>query len=46
MQPDIDINRSENDWIYCSVKNGLFEGFGGPFNLSELVNAFRAWADN
>ena len=40
----IDVNRSENDWIYCSVKNGIFEGFGGPFNLDDLVKTFRNWA--
>ncbi len=26
----IDINRSENDWLYCAVEEKIFKGFGGP----------------
>lgn len=39
----VDINRSEDDWVYCSVKDNLFQGFGGPFNLPELLHIFRNW---
>ncbi|MDE3046627.1 MAG: immunity 53 family protein [Verrucomicrobiota bacterium] len=42
----IDINRSESDWIYCSIKNEIFEGFGGPFNLSEILQIFHNWAES
>ncbi len=42
----IDITRSENDWIYCSIKNEMFEGFGGPFNLPEILKIFRNWVEN
>lgn len=41
----IDIDRSEQDWIYCSIKDRMFEGFGGPFNLPELLRIFRVWSD-
>jgi Immunity protein 53 len=42
----IDINRSENDWIYCSVEEKIFKGFGGPFNLPEILLIFREWAES
>ncbi len=40
-----DINRTENDWVYCSIKDTLFQGFGGPFNLPEILSIFRNWAE-
>lgn len=42
----VDINRSEQDWIYCSIKAGLFQGFGGIFNLPEIITTFRTWAES
>ena len=41
----VDINRSENDWLYCSRKDDFFEGFGGPFNLPEILKIFRNWVE-
>jgi hypothetical protein len=40
----IDITRSENDWIYCSIEEKTFKGFGGPFNLPEILQIFQNWA--
>jgi hypothetical protein len=31
----------EDDWIVCRISDGHFEGFSGPRNLDELINAFR-----
>ena len=42
--PIIDINRTENDWVHCAIKDALFQGFGGPFNLPEILSIFRNWA--
>lgn len=42
----IDINRSDNDWIYCSINEYVFEGFGGPFNLPEIIQIFRDWVES
>lgn len=42
----VDIDRSENDWVYCSIKDNLFQGFGGPFNLPEVLQIFRKWVEN
>lgn len=33
--------RSENNWIYCHVDQRNFVGAGGPFNLNEIISAFR-----
>lgn len=41
----VDINRSENDWIYCCVEEGMFKGFSGPFNLPEVLQIFRNWVE-
>jgi hypothetical protein len=35
----------ENDWIICNVKDGDFQGYGGPGNLSELLRVFLDWAE-
>jgi hypothetical protein len=34
----------ENDWIICDVKNGDFQGYGGPRNLGDLLRVFLNWA--
>lgn len=43
----ISIDRSEEDWIVCRLneKAKIFEGFGGPFNLIELLSIVLNWAD-
>lgn len=41
----IEMHRSENDWFYCSVKENVFGGYGGPFNLPEILKIFRTWAE-
>jgi hypothetical protein len=32
------------DWISCRVRNGMFEGFGGPLCLERLLLTFIEWA--
>lgn len=44
--PVVDINRSENDWIYCCIVEGIFEAHGGPFNLPEILQIFRDWIED
>jgi hypothetical protein len=36
--------RSQNDWLFCSIEKGHFEGACGIFNLSEVLKIFREWA--
>jgi len=39
------VERSSTEWIHCSVKDGVFNGFGGPGNLKTLIATFRQWAE-
>ena len=39
----IAVERSEHDWIHCKVEGGQFRGYGGPRNLQEILEVFRAW---
>ncbi|MCE2595462.1 immunity 53 family protein [Motilimonas cestriensis] len=39
------IDRSESDWIYCIVSDGVFKGAGGVSNLEELIQVFLNWAE-
>jgi hypothetical protein len=41
----IKIDRSEHDWIRCSNDGNIFECFGGPLNLPEILEIFRKWAE-
>lgn len=34
----------DDDWITCRLKNGRFEGFGGPSKLEEIIQRFKEWA--
>jgi len=31
-------------WMHCRVRNGYFEGCGGPFKLDEILGHFLDWA--
>jgi hypothetical protein len=34
----------ELEWIHCVVKDGRFEGTGGPHMLEEILQRFLQWA--
>ena len=36
--------RSEDDWYFCEVKDGLFKAAGGIVNLEELLTIFLKWS--
>ncbi len=42
---DMIVERSENDWIHCFIEDKVFKGASGPFNLPEIFQIFRAWAE-
>ena len=43
---DLKVQRDdESDWIICSVFDGVFQGYGGPLNLEELIDIFLVWAN-
>jgi hypothetical protein len=41
-----EVKRLENEtnWIRCCVREGKFEGHGGPFMLEEILRIFLTWA--
>ncbi|CAM3955879.1 hypothetical protein VA7868_01055 [Vibrio aerogenes CECT 7868] len=40
----VDIERSENDWIRCEVRDLKFYGYGGSENLEEIMSIFINYA--
>ncbi|MBS7531389.1 immunity 53 family protein [Hazenella sp. IB182353] len=34
---EIEIERSEDDWLFCLVRDNKFIGAGGPLNLDEIL---------
>lgn len=44
--PTVKIQReNEDDWVFCSVKDGQFDACGGPKNLKEILIIFLNWAE-
>ena len=41
---EVDLERSELDWVRCRLQGAKFEGFGGPENLCEILGTFLSWA--
>ncbi len=39
----IEINRTENDWLFCYIKNNKFEIPSGLFNIIEGLAIFKKW---
>jgi hypothetical protein len=37
------VKRNEYDWYQCWIENGIFRGWGGPLNLSEILRIFKEW---
>jgi len=33
---------TDTDWVHCSISNKEFQGAGGPENLDEILQIFRA----
>jgi hypothetical protein len=41
----INIDRSDNDWLYCFCKENKFEGRCGTINLPEVLQIFKNWTE-
>lgn len=39
----IDVERSDDDWVYCKIEENIFKGAGGPKNLKEMLSIFKEW---
>ena len=40
------VERSENDWFHCYVRDGKFQGACGIFNFHEVLQTFREWVES
>lgn len=40
---DVQQQHSANDWMVCRKRDGFFEGFGGPTNLTLILETFQRW---
>lgn len=40
---EINLKRTGDNWIFCELKENTFRGYGGPYNLNELLSIFRNW---
>ncbi|MEC0231774.1 immunity 53 family protein [Paenibacillus alba] len=41
---NLNIDRSETDWVRCIVIDNVFKGRGGSNNLEELIIVFQEWS--
>ena len=41
----VEISRSDQDWIVCRVEGRQFRGFGGLNNLEEIIETFLTWVN-
>ena len=41
----IQIDRSDHDWILARKNGDIFESFGGPMALDEMIKIFLTWAE-
>jgi Immunity protein 53 len=39
----IRVERTEDNWVFCEVKNNRFEGACSPLNLVEVLEIFHNW---
>jgi len=35
----------ESDWLTCSLRDGKFMGWCGPYKLEEMIEVFLSWAE-
>ena len=40
----VEAGGDQNHWLYCSVEDGVFHGYGSPANLGKVLEIFRQWA--
>jgi hypothetical protein len=42
----IDIERSDDDWVFAAIEDGRFCVRCGPVNFTEAIAIFRRWTEN
>ena len=41
----INVENSETDWLRCSIEEELFQGYGDPGKLEDILKVFKGWLD-
>ena len=41
----IHVDRTERNWVRCTVEATVFKGYGGPGNLREILEIFVQWGN-
>lgn len=39
------VERSDDNWAFCTVRDGKYKANGGVFNLDEMIYVFRDWVE-
>jgi hypothetical protein len=42
---EIKVDRTELNWMHCRVEGSQLIGFCGTYNLTEVMDIFRLWAE-
>ncbi|WP_313914521.1 immunity 53 family protein [Tahibacter sp.] len=42
---DVKVEKSDCDWFVARKRGEIFESFGGPKNLDDMIVSFLAWAE-
>jgi len=43
---EFSIQRIETDWVHCKIEDGYFKANCGTFNVAEVFQIFRNWAES
>lgn len=42
----VQVEKSDCDWFIARRNDEIFEAFGGPKNLDDMIESFLAWAES
>ena len=42
---EVRMERSDRDWLIARRSGLIFEAFGGPMNLNEMIESFLMWVE-
>ncbi|MCL2225130.1 MAG: immunity 53 family protein [Defluviitaleaceae bacterium] len=38
-------DNGDNDWMFCYLQDGKFQGYGDTFKLEDILTVFKEWAE-
>ncbi len=42
----VDMDKSDNEWVFCHVEGKKFKGYSGPHQLGLIISSFKDWVEN